>query len=135
MNITELTNKIVTIASSTPFVGSAAYGDVYEIWNTKDVRYGAVCVGYESFTITEPMMQVSAIIYYGDRLTNDRTNETECYDDGVHVLTSILNELGEDVDVSVPVFNLFEQKFADELAGVYARVTISFPYDLGGCAL
>lgn len=137
MNITEITNKIITIASDTPMVGSASYGDVYEQWNANNIHYGAVCVSYDGVSIVGPMLQMSAILYYGDRLTNSRDNETRCYDDGVIVLSSILNQMQDelDADVSDAVFTLFQQKFTDELAGCYARVNISIPFTLGGCTL
>ena len=73
-------------------------------------------------------MTYNAIIYYGDRLLEDKSNRNAIWSDATQVIQSIIgtvNSVDGEITISYPYnLTLFEQKFADELAGAYAEISI-----------
>lgn len=136
MNYTELLVALKSAANRLKMVHSTYDGDVYTNWNTESVQYGSVNIGLESIVREENIVQYNVVLYYGDRLVLEGNNANAIYDDGFNVLQSILNSLPDEVSVEQPIqYNPFEQKFADYLAGVYARVTLIVGSNLGSCSL
>lgn len=128
MNIVQLNNFIEKIVSCTETVKSFYTNSVYECWNAEEVKYGSI-----SFCITETQMRertmtYDAIIYYGDRLLEDKSNRNAIWSDATQVIQSIIgtvNSVDGEITISYPYnLTLFEQKFADELAGAYAEISI-----------
>lgn len=138
MNVNEIINIIKDIANEQKGVQSSFDGDVYENWNSTEIKYGSVNIGFQSLTYNGNLCTYSIVLYYGDRLQQDKANVNSIYSDGIRILQSIINELnnteGVDIDEQI-IYTPFEQKFADYLAGVYATVDISCESELGLCAI
>lgn len=138
MNVIELINKIKEISLSQSTVNSVYDGDVYENWNSGEIKYGSVNIGIESITNTGNLTTYSIILYYGDRLLQDNSNCNSIYTDGTNTLQSIINILNQadfiDIDDNV-TYTLFQQRFADYLGGVYCRVDITTDSFIGNCSL
>lgn len=135
MNVNELINKIKQIALN-QHVKSVYDGDVYESWNSAEVKYSSVNVGLENISYDSNLCTYTVVLYYADRLLQDKANVNSIYSDGIRVLQSILNNLNQvdGVDVTFPVnYTPFEQQFMDYLAGVYATVEIVCESELGLC--
>lgn len=138
MNIYQLNENIKNIASSITTVNSVFSGDVYENWGNGEIKYGSVNVGIENVSYEGNLTTYSIILYYGDRMLQDGSNEYQIYTDAINTLQSIINVLNEFslVDISIPVqYTPFQQQFADYLAGMYCRVDVMTDSPIGKCAM
>ena len=136
MNVNEIVNIIKTTATSQRGVYSVFDGDVYENWNSKEIKYGSVNIGLERIVYNSNQIIYTFVFYYGDRLLQDKRNVNSIYSDGIRVLQSVINTLndteGIDIDGEI-TYTPFEQKFMDYLAGVYTTVDITCESELGLC--
>lgn len=138
MNVNELINKISEIALSQQPVMSVYNGDVYENWNKAETNYGSFNIGLQNITYNGNFATYSFILYYGDRLLQNKRNNNSIYTDGVNVIQSVINILNQtgEADISENViYTPFEQKFMDYLAGVYAEVEITVDSPIGLCEM
>ena len=128
MNIVQLNNFIEKIVSCTEVVKSFYTNSVYECWNAEEVKYGSISFCITKTQMRERTMTYDAIIYYGDRLLEDKSNRNAIWSDATQVIQSIIgtvNSVDGEITISYPYnLTLFEQKFADELAGAYAEISI-----------
>lgn len=128
MNIVQLNNFIEKIVSCTEIVKSFYTDSVYECWNAEEVKYGSISFCITKTQMRERTMTYTAMIYYGDRLMEDKSNRNAIWSDASQVIQSIIgtvNGLDGEITISYPYdLTLFEQKFADELAGAYAEIDI-----------
>lgn len=128
MNIVQLNNFIEKIVSCTETVKSFYTNSVYECWNAEEVKYGSISFCITKTQMRERTMTYDAIIYYGDRLLEDKSNRNAIWSDATQVIQSIIgtvNSVDGEITISYPYnLTLFEQKFADELAGAYAEISI-----------
>jgi len=136
VEFTELINVIKWVAAQQNPVHSVYEGDVYENWNSAEAKYGSVNVGLQSVQSNDTLTTYRFILYYGDRLLQDKSNVNAIYADGVNVLQTIVNNLnnvhGVEATTSVE-YTPFEQQFMDYLAGVYATVDVTCESVLGTC--
>lgn len=141
MRLRSLIEDIVSTASALDMVARSEHGDVYVNWNAQSGSYGAVNVDVESLSQNGMYTTADLILYYGDRLTPARDNVVDLYEDGLNVLQSVINTIQQQAeeDGIYLVFaeytaTPFTQKFADELAGVWARVSVTYQNEIGQCA-
>lgn len=138
MNVTEIINRIKEVALSQKSVYSAYDGDVYENWNSAEVKYGSVNAGLQNITYDSNLITFSFVIYYGDRLLQDKSNVNDIWSDGVRSIQSLINTLNNEDGIDIEgeiTYTPFEQKFMDYLAGVYATVNITCESELGLCSI
>ena len=138
MNALEIINRIKEVALSQATVNSVYDGDVYENWNSAEAKYASVNIGIQDIVNEGSLTTFNVVLYYGDRLLQDKKNLNSIYSDGVNTLQSIVNILDtvDMVDVQEPVtYTLFQQQFSDYLAGVYCFVAITTDSAIGYCSL
>ena len=138
MNTIELLNTIKRIALSQQTCNSAFDGDVYDNWNSSEIKYGSVNAAITKIESEDQIFTYTVYLYYGDRLTQDKSNVNGIVTDGVNTLQSIINILDKQdyIDVTGVInFIPFEQKFMDYLAGVYCEITINTTSSLGECEM
>ena len=138
MNIVQINKFIEKIAGCTELVHSFYTDSVYECWNgSSDVDYGSFVFCIKKTRMRERTMIYDAIVYYGDRLLEDKSNRDAIWSDATNVIQSIIgavNNVEGEISIGYPYeINLFEQKFADELAGAYANISIEVE-GVGECA-
>ena len=137
MNKVELNKYIESICTQIPLVNSFYTQDVYEIWNTKEVKYGSVSFYVQSSSVGEYSTTWTGLIYYADRLLEDKSNLDQIHTDAVNVITSVMNTIYSDEDIVSINFptnvELFEQSFVDWLAGGYATIQIETDNSINGC--
>lgn len=138
MNIVQINKFIEKIAGCTELVHSFYTDSVYECWNgSGDVDYGSFVFCIKKTRMRERTMVYDAIVYYGDRLLDDKSNRDAIWSDATNVIQSIIgavNNVEGEISIGYPYeINLFEQKFADELAGAYANISIEVE-GVGECA-
>lgn len=129
INVNILNNLIKGISEQIPLVQSYYTTSPYESWNVEEVKYGSVSFVITRVNTRETTTTFDATIYYADRLLEDNSNRDYVHSDAATVIQNIvgaLNTADEYLEVSYPVgITLFEQDFADKLAGGYAQVSIS----------
>ena len=128
MNVIQLYKYIGAISEQIPLVHSYSNKSVYDYWNMDEVKYGSVCFSVQNVSAGSHTTTYTGILYYGDRLMEDRSNIESVYSDATLSLQTIINTLSnsDDVEVSFPIqITYFEQEFADQLAGAYANLTIT----------
>ena len=132
MNVVELNKYIAKVALATPLVESYYNDSPYDVWNTKEVKYGSVCWDVTTVNVFTSYQNYRCLFYYGDRLTENRTNRNAIRTDAINVLKSIMQVLyetdGMDVTFS-DTYNFYEQDFGDELCGAWIECTISVRSD------
>ena len=128
MNIVQLYDYIKQYALTIPIVKSYYNTSVYECWNNQNVKYGSVVFAVKSVREQNSIAKFDCVLYYGDRLNDNKTNRDAIQSDAIGVINNIINRLNcsDNIEfVTYPVQStIFEQKFADELAGAYANITI-----------
>lgn len=137
MTLYEITNKLLEIAKYKPNINHIGEGDIYELNNLPNINYSVFYITQESHQVDENTAQYSLILFYVDRLTENKNNRLIIQSNGIDAITNIVNELvlTEDVDVVYPLtFTSFNQKFADDCAGVFCNITINTDNNLGVCS-
>ena len=130
MNIVQLNQYIEKIAHCIQIVHSYTSQSPYEYWNAKgDVQYGSVCFCIKKSRMRSNTITYDAVLYYGDRVVDTPSNKEQIWSDANNVIQNIvgtINMQGDgEVSVSYPYdITNFEQKFADNLAGAYATLSI-----------
>ena len=128
MTIKELFDYTKHIVEGIPIVTSFYSGDnIYDIWNATDVKYGSFVISIKSVTVSNTI-KYNCVVYYGDRLMENRSNRDSIHNDAVTIINNfvnILNNSDDVVGISYPIeCQLFEQKFTDDLAGAWCNLTI-----------
>ena len=128
INVNTLNKAIKGISEQLPLVNSFYTSAPYESWNVKETQYGSVSFVVTNVATRESSTTYTATLYYADRLTEDNSNVDSVHSDAATVIQTIvgaLNTADEFISVSYPVsITLFEQDFADALAGGYATLSI-----------
>ena len=131
MNIVQLYDYIGQIAQTIPIVHSYSNQTPYEYWNTQEVKYGSVIFAVKTVRTQNNIAKFDCVLYYGDRLNETGSNRDSVQSDAIGVLESIVSRLNcsERVEYVTYPFQttLFEQKFADNLAGAYTNISIDLP--------
>ena len=130
MNIVQLNQYIEKIARCIQIVHSYSSQSPYEYWNAKgDVQYGSVCFCIKKSRMRSNTITYDAVLYYGDRVVDTPSNKEQIWSDANNVIQNIVGTINMqsdgDVTISYPYdITNFEQKFADNLAGAYATLSI-----------
>ena len=138
MNINELIHKVKEVALSQQTVNSVYDGDVYTNWNSAEAKYASVNIGIQDISNDGNLTTYSVVLYYGDRLLQDKSNVNSVWTDGTNTLQSIINILNtiDMIDITEPItYTLFQQQFMDYLAGVYCQIQITTDSMIGNCSL
>lgn len=131
MTLSELIRIIEVVASHQPSINMVVENDVFRLNDKADARYGAFAwLQNQHTTSTESnIINYSFTFFYVDRLRGDKRNQLEVQSVGIETLDNIirhLDELGIYADTQYN-FQVFNQRFLDECAGVFCNVTFAVP--------
>ena len=136
MNLYQVIKAIEKTAAMQPTVGTIVRNDIFRLNASPVVRYGtfAWLQGEHATSGDGTLMDWSFTFFYVDRLTIDKGNEVQIQSTGIETLENILRQL-EDLEIFAGdyTFTTFNQRFSDECAGVFCRVTLQTAKD-GICA-
>lgn len=131
MTLKALIKALEVVASHQPAINMVVENDVFRLNNKADARYGvfAFTQGQHSASVDSNMVSYTFTIFYVDRLTADRSNQIEIQSVGVQTLDNIIRQMDEMGVYSEQTysFQVFNQRFLDECAGVFCNVTFSVP--------
>ena len=132
MNLNQVIRAIEKTAAMQPPVGSIVRNDVFRINASQAVRYGAFAwlQGEHTTSGDGNLMQWAFTFFYVDRLNKDKGNEVPIQSTGIEVLENILRQLEAlGIFAGDYSFQTFNQRFTDECAGVFCRVTLETTKD------
>lgn len=128
MTLLEVIRSIERAAAMQPAVSMIVENDVFSLNSYADARYGvfAWTQGRHRADATAPdWVRYSFTLFYVDRLRNDIANQVEVQSVGMDVLQNILRILRDaGIEPESYEFQTFNQRFADECAGVYCSVVL-----------
>ena len=134
MKYRELLNNITEVAKKHPNINSTFIGDVYELNHRNDVDYCAFVItqGTHRVNSDDDYIDYTLNLFYVDRLTADESNRTQIHSSGIDFMNSLLRAVEKlGVTVVEQTVNVFNERFNDHCAGVYA--TVVFRCDIDEC--
>ena len=132
MKYRELLNNITEVAKKHPNINSTFIGDVYELNHRNDVDYCAFVItqGTHRVNSDEDYIDYTLNLFYVDRLTADESNRTQIHSSGIDFMNSLLRAVEKlGVTVVEQTVNVFNERFNDVCAGVYATVVFRCEID------
>ena len=132
MKYRELLNNITEVAKKHPNINSTFIGDVYELNHRNDVDYCAFVItqGTHRVNSDEDYIDYTLNLFYVDRLTADEINRTQIHSSGIDFMNSLLRAVEKlGVVVVEQTVNVFNERFNDVCAGVYATVVFRCEID------
>lgn len=132
MKYRELLNNITEVAKKHPNINSTFIGDVYELNHRNDVDYCAFVItqGTHRVNSDEDYIDYTLNLFYVDRLTADESNRTQIHSSGIDFMNSLLKAVEKlGVVVVEHTENVFNERFNDVCAGVYATVVFRCEID------
>lgn len=130
MTLLEVIRSIEVAARRQPAVKMVVQNDIFRLNSIADARYGvfAWTQGRHRATVSDDYIRYSFVLYYVDRLRNDLANQVEVQSVGIETLTNILRTLEAwGLTPETYEFQTFNQRFADECAGVFCSVVLIAP--------
>lgn len=138
MKYRELLNNITDVAKKHPNINSTFIGDVYELNHRNDVDYCAFVItqGTHRVNSDDDYIDYTLNLFYVDRLTADESNRTQIHSSGIDFMNSLLRAVEKlGVTVVEHTENVFNERFNDVCAGVYATVVLRVDIDECGQAI
>lgn len=131
MTLKDVIKTMEIVASHQPSIKMVVENDVFRLNSYPDARYGvfAWVQGQHSTSVDSSMVNYTFTMFYIDRLKADQSNQIEIQSVGIQTLDNIirkLDDLGLFADSSY-TFQVFNQRFLDECAGVFCNITLSVP--------
>lgn len=136
MTLYEIINNLLAIAKSKPNINFVGEGDIYELNNLPDIEYSVFYITQETHNIDENTNSFTLNLFYVDRLTENNNNRLIIQSNGIEAITNIVNTMvmTENIDIDYPLtFTPFNQRFADDCAGVYCTITLITDANIGIC--
>ena len=127
----ELIKTMEVIASHQPSIHMVIENDIFRLNNKADAKYGvfAFVQGQHSTSIDSNVITYTFTLFYVNRLKNDRSNQIEIQSVGIQTLDNIIRQL-DDLGIYSETsysFQVFNQRFTDDCAGVFCNVNLSVP--------
>lgn len=131
MTLKDVIRTIEGVASRQPAINMIVQGDIFRLNANPKAKYGVFAwVQQQHDTSADSsIINYSFTFFYVDRLKANKSNQVEIQSVGIETLDNIvrtLDELGLFAE-STYSFQVFNQRFMDECAGVFCNVALSVP--------
>ena len=126
MTLYQVIQAIEAVAGNQPSVRSIVRNDIFKLSSVPDARYGVFgwMQNSHASNADSSLIRWNFTFYYVDRLTDTHSNQVEAQSVGIETLTNIIKALrNAGIWATDYTFTTFNQRFADECAGVFALVT------------
>ena len=130
MTLREVIRAIEAVAIAQPGIGMVVRDDIFRLNACPDACYAVFgwTQGQHSGSAANDLMSWRFTFFYIDRLTENGRNEMEVQSTGIEVLRNVLRQLADmGITADSWTFDTFNQRFADECAGVFCSVTLYAP--------
>ena len=128
MTLLETIRTVETAAAQQPAVAMIVENDVFRLNSYADARYGVFAWTQGRHRVDPALpdfIRYSFTFFYVDRLRNDIANQVETQSVGMDIIENVLRILrNAGLDPETYEFTTFNQRFADECAGVFCSVVL-----------
>lgn len=135
MTLLETIRTLETVALQQASINTVVENDVFKLNEMPNVKYAvfAFTQGSHTSTTSGDFTTYGFSLFYVDRLNEDRSNQVQIQSTGERTLRNILLILADaGIDAAQYTVQPFNQRFADDCAGVYCDVQLTVPND-GTC--
>ena len=130
MSLIDIVELVEDIAKNQPNINQILRDDIFALNTMQDVKYSVFCSTQQQHKESGDFITYYFTLFYVDRLLSDRSNQTEIQSAGINILSNILKRLeGNDIEVEPHSYQVFNQRFNDECAGVYVNVGLTVPIE------
>lgn len=128
MTLAETIRLIEQVAAGQPNIKSIVRNDVFRLNTLPDAKYSVFAWVQGQHSIGDDVQSFNFTFFYVDRLTHDKSNEIEIQSVGIETLGNIIKTLNQvGIYPNSWTAQVFNQRFLDECAGVYANITLQVP--------
>ncbi|MBO5809629.1 MAG: hypothetical protein J6R32_02255 [Bacteroidales bacterium] len=138
MTLKTIIDLILEVAGNRPNIKTVREGNVYDLNDIPDVEYGVFYVTQGTHSFSQETITYNLNLFYIDRLTPNLDNRLQIQSDGITEIQNILLLFAETYDVEIEYnanVTAFNQRFADDCAGVFVTVQITDVNDFGVCGI
>lgn len=134
VTLNTMINLIKNKCNEIPNVGTVILNDIYELNSIQNVEYSTFVITQQKhlFDVNTRMMHYNFIIFYVDRLTEDKEDEIDVQSMGVQLLKYLVEDIDETTIVGVQsnyTFTTFTERFQSLCAGAYVEVSFDISED------
>ncbi len=133
MTLIQVIKAMEAAAMMQPTINMIVRSDIYRINASPERRYGVFSwvQNQHSMPETPDFIRFSFSLFYVDRLTENKKNETEVQSVGIQTLSNIIGLLEEKgLSGQRPVtFDTFTERFTDDCAGVFCYISFLVSVD------
>lgn len=132
MNLLQSIRILEQTAVLQPGVNSIVRNDVFRLNETPEAKYGvfAWLQGQHSTSADGSLVTYNFTLFYVDRLNADHSNEIQIQSVGMETLENVIRRVEEmGLFATDYTFQTFNQRFADDCAGVFCNVSFEAAKD------
>ena len=133
MTLFDIIRNLQAIAAQEPSVRSVSDGDIYDCLNAAvDIRYGCFHITQDTHTTNGDLDVWGLNLFYIDRLLDNGENRLSIQSAGITILENVLKRFADTFGAEYMnniVYTPFTQRFKDNCAGVFCKISISTVMD------
>ena len=133
MTLFDIIRNLQAIAAQEPSVRSVSDGDVYDALNAAvDIKYGVFHITQDTHTTNGDLDVWGLNLFYIDRLLDNGENRLSIQSAGITILENVLRRFADTFGAEYLnniVYSPFTQRFKDNCAGVFCKISISTVMD------
>lgn len=133
MTLFDIVRNLQAIAAQEPSVRSVSDGDIYDALNAAvDIKYGVFHITQDTHTTNGDLDQWGLNLFYIDRLLDNGENRLSIQSAGITILENVLKRFADAFGAEYLnniVYTPFTQRFKDNCAGVFCKISISTVMD------
>ena len=133
MTLFDIIRNLQAIAAQEPSVRSVSDGDIYDCLNAAvDIKYGVFHITQDTHTTNGDLDVWGLNLFYIDRLLDNGENRLSIQSAGITILENVLKRFADAFGAEYMnniVYTPFTQRFKDNCAGVFCKISISTVMD------
>ena len=133
MTLFDIIRNLQAIAAQEPSVRSVSDGDIYDCLNAAvDIKYGVFHITQDTHTTNGDLDVWGLNLFYIDRLLDNGENRLSIQSAGITILENVLRNFADTFGAEYMnniVYTPFTQRFKDNCAGVFCKISISTVMD------
>ena len=133
MTLFDIIRNLQAIAAQEPSVRSVSDGDIYDALNAAvDIKYGVFHITQDTHTTNGDLDVWGLNLFFIDRLLDNGENRLSIQSAGITILENVLRNFADTFGAEYMnniVYTPFTQRFKDNCAGVFCKISISTVMD------
>ena len=133
MTLFDIIRNLQAIAAQEPSIRSVSDGDIYDALNAAvDIKYGVFHITQDTHTTNGDLDVWGLNLFFIDRLLDNNENRLSIQSAGITILENVLKRFADTFGAEYMnniVYTPFTQRFKDNCAGVFCKISISTVMD------